>query len=241
MRYVFCSNHLVGWLKTGTITSRNTFSSLVKMHLINSFIHPRANSWPTNWIWGSADLNKKHNIPEESAKRHHPATNQNFNGCIMKYSTEVKDSRSTPCTEDEFITCVKNKLILVRRQSGANESEEIHEDDIKIGNRILSDFYASWVYAILNCSTNALIVEYEIIKEIEGVDKVEQAVTRDVCTVDYEKYYPDIIMDLGAADFFRKRYPLPKREHKRKRSDSDSTDSSYLPSTSTSTSKKPRP
>lgn len=84
---------------------KSSFDPNVKMHLVNSFLHPAANDWPGNWVSGHGDLNHDHDHTiEEKAKEYHPANAQHqLSGgediYAMSYRTEVK-SNGTPAAAD---------------------------------------------------------------------------------------------------------------------------------------------
>ena len=150
----------IGTLRTVTEGSEKV-KPLVKMHLVNSFLHGNANTWQDNWFWGSHDLNKQHNVHEEEAKKFHPATDekkaegQKIGSLLLQYETSVvAEKKPTASTLEQFKTQLTNKITKMRNAAAMSyqlDTTAIPDSQfITIGEprMTVTTFYGLWTAAI---------------------------------------------------------------------------------------------
>ena len=150
-RIVMYDGSVVGYIRTGTAPQgAGSTVSLVKMHLVNSYLHPEANKWGGNWFWGSIVLNKKHSEFEELAKKNHPATIPAAVPAVslLRYQTEVGTQRPAVPDINEFTAIITAELLTHKNQSGGDATAAIDSAKVTIGNKTIAAFHALWVAAV---------------------------------------------------------------------------------------------
>lgn len=139
------------------------FDPHVKMHLVNSFLHPDANNWKDNWVFGAHDLNSKHSQIEESAKRQHPK--MNTDNIALNYRTEVLGTDSTGMSSNELVKKVSADVVgKAIGQFGDNvqtPSESAVRDSVTIGEQSIEDYVTSWNAAVKGSVATKIQVEYQ--------------------------------------------------------------------------------
>lgn len=136
-------------------------NTIVKMHLVNSYLHPNANNWPNNWVWGSHTLNHRHSGVEELAKLQHPETNEE--NISLNYETIAAPNRPTALTNaDGLGTLILNRL--AHRVDGVPNmiipSLDEFVADVRIRGETINNFVANWATGVGNSATTAVTVNY---------------------------------------------------------------------------------
>lgn len=217
VRKVTYDGNFVGTFKTTTAGSEDRIkNSLVKMHLVNSYLHPLANNWSSNWFWGSFDLNKLHNTFEEAAKKVHPCTSpaQTPPITLLKYETEVATTRpDTPMIADfknavvEKITTIRNKALRI-----SMHARPIDIDLIKIGEDTIDTFYSKWQGAVGEYGYSSFKVTYSYATGASPalIWSAETTSPESGSKLTNESYLPDIAA-ASNLDFFAPLFPLAAR------------------------------
>jgi hypothetical protein len=217
VRKVTYDGNFVGTFKTTTAGSQPRIkNSLIKMHLVNSYLHPLANNWSSNWFWGSFDLNKLHNTFEEAAKKVHPCTSpaQTPPITLLKYETEVATTRpDTPMIADfknavvEKITTIRNKALRI-----SMHARPIDIDLIKIGEDTIDTFYSKWQGAVGEYGYSSFKVTYSYATGASPalIWSAETTSPESGSKLTNESYLPDIAA-ASNLDFFAPLFPLAAR------------------------------
>ena len=153
---------LVRYIRTATKADDGSIVSLVKMHLVNSYLHPKANTWTKNWFWGSHNLNKLHSTFEETAKKKHPKTEPPLTTAItlLRYETAVGDDRPARPTLTQFKTMIVEDLTTLKNQAGGNPEKAIDAAKVKIGSKSISQFHAAWTSAVVKRGYSSFKAKY---------------------------------------------------------------------------------
>lgn len=214
----------IGTFRTCT-QGTNGRNSLVKMHLVNSYLHPNANIWQSNWFWGSYDLNKKHTVFEAQAKLLHPANGGHVDGkpvTLLRYATRAGDAKPSSVQLDDFKNLICEKLKRMRNQTrGANEDAPLDENSIKIGGKALDAFHAEWVAAIAECAASSFEVKYSAATGQSDNLKWGVAVVspQGESKIINEEYLPDVNGAPDVDGVWLTAFPMPPRKRKREPSD----------------------
>lgn len=217
-RHVTYDGEFIGTFRTATEGSGKA-NSLVKMHLVNSYLHPNANTWSGNWFWGSFDLNKLHNGFEEAAKKCHPAyTGPGATGAVLlRYATKRGGLRPTGLVLADFKRAVVIKLTTLRNQTvGADQMAALVESKIKIGGFDLDTFHAGWLGAIASCAASSIEVRYShATKRADALAWSAETVSPPTGSqITGEIYRPDIMAHTDAGAVWLRAFPLPSRKRK---------------------------
>ena len=159
----------IGYLRPlGTITA-GRFDPHVKMHLVNSFLHPCGNTVAENWVFGSHWLNAQHTPIEAAAKALHPHEDDTKAG--LSYRTTVTAMDNTATTQDDLATEIK---------AGIDRNTPVGWGGVSL-NRVrmhamvdatpLAGYAANWTGAVLNAVGVGINVEYQAYS-IDGAGKV---------------------------------------------------------------------
>lgn len=213
-RRVTYDGSFIGTFRTATAGSGRP-NSLVKMHLVNSYLHPDANTWSGNWFWGSFDLNKLHNGFEEAAKKCHPAyTSADGKGAVLlRYATKRGAARPSALGLADFKTAVTAKLTTLRDQTvGADTATALDENAIKIGGFDLATFHNAWVAAVAACAASSFEVRYSYAtgKPDALVWSKEEVSPADASKIVDEEYIPDIMANSSADAVWLTKFPMPR-------------------------------
>ena len=197
----------LGTIFTGTRSiSGSNLVSIVKMHIVNSFLHKNANNWTGNWAWGSFYLNKKHSQIEERAKDYHPCyeVGKSKGSKLLHYEAEFTNSRPECISETDFKSSMENDIrnYLVQSVKTNNidaaivnsDLMKVKEDQVEIRERnqttgpvmTMSKFYEKWHRAVKNNAYDEIYVISRYHNGIIWQDAVED--TAKVLKNDSEKY-----------------------------------------------------
>jgi hypothetical protein len=217
-RHVTYDGAFIGTFRTATKGSGRA-NSLVKMHLVNSYLHPNANTWPGNWFWGSFDLNKLHNGFEEAAKKCHPTyTGPGAKGAVLlRYATRRGGLRPNGLALAEFKLAVVIKLTRLRNQTvGVETALALDEAKIKIGSFDLDTFHAAWLGAIASCAASSIEVRYShATKKADALEwSVETVSPATGSQIAGEIYQPDIMAHTDSGAVWLNAFPLASRKRK---------------------------
>jgi hypothetical protein len=156
-----------------------SFDPGVKMHLVNSFLHPDANSWAENWVWGHGDLNHAHDRDIESvAKDYHPsfAKYTLTSGkpiYALSYRTEVAaNATPTAKTADDLATDIATKInnYVPLNFTGVQPADV--KANVTINGQALTAYHGRWHTAIAN-TVASKVTSYARIYGVDGTGDVE--------------------------------------------------------------------
>jgi len=162
------SNHaelIVRWNGTriGTVkTLGPDANSLVKMHLVNSYLNRKANTWSDNWVWGSQTLNHRHNDLEEAAKAAHPAND------VTKTSLNYETYASQANRPTAGTTAASLRRGIVAALNSKCYSIFGRDDifvapppgTITVGGQTIASFIVDWTAELSTSATTEVRVEY---------------------------------------------------------------------------------
>ena len=180
-----------------------------KMHLVSSFLHTNANSWPDNYVYGSGGLNGKHEEIEKQAKAVHP---KHSNSHALYYCTEVKQRETSQATEGQLATHIASKW----RKLKGNERTRF-KSALSVGKNSatalrLSDYVEERNAAIARAVTSKVQVIYQPYRfdgqrYVAGEREVEPAeVPKDKTSYRFR----------NSADYLELRRSIPREAEKRK-------------------------
>ena len=151
--------------KIGEIRTKGADNNtLVKMHLVNSYLNPNANIWSENWVWGSATLNHRHNEMEEIAKKEHPTKNPA--NVSLNYESQA-DSGSRPSinirTGDDLAQIIYKVKNLLDGLPNINiPSLDDFKKELKIMNQDVDTFVSQWSTGVGASATTKITVRYRV-------------------------------------------------------------------------------
>ncbi len=147
-------------------------NTLVKMHLVNSYLNPKANNWEHNWVWGSKTLNGQHSQIEDQAKLEHPekkAENESMN-----YETEAVGAPTTETDQNELEEMIYCKSVQEAQKLASglkipSDKEYIDEITIKPEREgegyTIADFFPRWQTGVSKSGTTGVQVRYQVAKK----------------------------------------------------------------------------
>jgi hypothetical protein len=158
----------------------------VKMHLVNSFFHPDANSWGTNWVWGHHDLNGRHeNQIEDVVKHHHPkspsqtVTTLSSGEAIeaIAFRTDVTAKSSVGGATADLLVDDIVRTINIRAPYGfAGIPRSSVSGAAQIGGKLIDVYFAAWQAAAAATVASAISGDLRLY----GVNSAGEAVAHDV-------------------------------------------------------------
>jgi hypothetical protein len=160
-----------------------SFDPGVKMHLVNSFLHPDANSWAENWVWGHGELNHAHERDIESvSKDYHPsfAKYTLTSGkpiYALSYRTEVvANATPTAKTADDLAADIAAKInnYVPLNFTGVQPADV--KANVTINGQGLTAYHGRWQTAI----TNTVASKVTSFARIYGVDGTGDVESEDV-------------------------------------------------------------
>ncbi len=142
-----------GYKIADIVTRGGDNNTVVKMHLVNSYLHPNANDWGSNWVYGSQQLNADHKTAEALAKEAHPKSPDGS----LNYETEATGGAPTiygtqTDLNDKILTIIQNKL-------GHLYTSPADLGAVKIGNDDVGTFWQNWSDGI-KTATSEVTVRY---------------------------------------------------------------------------------
>jgi hypothetical protein len=174
----------IGELKTGK--QKGSFDPLVKMHLVNSYLHPNANSWAGNWVWGHGDLNKKHVAIEDTAKAYHPAVGTqlplgwtkvhalSYRTDVGAHSTAGETAASIAGEIANVINTEAGRLLPVGTFTPVTVADV--NTNVTIGPNSVPNFFNLWSAAIPNTVAKQISAEIRSY-DVDGTGNVSSADT----------------------------------------------------------------
>lgn len=146
------------------VTKGGDGNSLVKMHLVNSYLNPDANNWPDNWVWGSQTLNHQHNEIEEKAKQAHP--DKAPENLSLNYETQALTARpAAGDNADRFITKLAWRIEQAcNRFAGSTRPDNAAlRANTTIAGENIDTFIGHWQAALNNTATTGVKVNYRVL------------------------------------------------------------------------------
>ena len=124
--------------------------SHVKMHLVNSYLHPNANAWVDNWVFGPHDLNAKHTQLETTATLGHP--HMDPTKAALSYRTEVTGSDVQALTEDQLAHEIHGRIDAITQLVPGFQTRPLAtvKARAKVGGQTLAAYAGSWTAALAN-------------------------------------------------------------------------------------------
>ncbi|MGH2689342.1 MAG: hypothetical protein ACRDKW_11120, partial [Actinomycetota bacterium] len=124
--------------------------SHVKMHLVNSYLHPQANAWVDNWVFGPHDLNAKHTQLETAATLGHPHLDPTK--AALSYRTEVTGADAQALTEDQLAHEIHGKIDAIAQGVPGFQTRPLAtvKARAKVNGQTLAAYAGNWTAALAN-------------------------------------------------------------------------------------------
>ena len=153
-----CKVHFGGLHIGDVVTKGGDGNTIVKMHMVNSYLHPNANNWNQNWTYGAKQLNTEHTGIEKTAKSAHPEKKPA--NTSLNYETQASSGDRPDINDSKNVkTDILSKL---KYHMGLLYGKHPNDSAFEIGGKDIKSFQSSWEKGVSNCATEKVIVRYRV-------------------------------------------------------------------------------